>query len=181
MNRALIFNEVLSLNQFSNKKLIVLLISVILFVSLIAVSLTQRTDIPILQQIGNDVTAAAARVLSKPANAATDLFESVNGLLDTYEENQHLKKKINELSETQARISALEEDNEKLKSELNLQHTLMDYQTITGAVIARNPDGWVDQILIDKGSQDGIEKNIFDISESGQIGRVSEVNTTKSK
>jgi len=169
------------LNQFSNKKLIVLLISVILFVALIAVSLNQKANIPVFQQIGNDVAGAVGRVFSKPADAATNLFESVNGLLDTYEENQHLKKKINELSETQTRIMALEEENKKMLAELDLQHTLMDYKKISGAVIARNPDNWVDQIVIDKGSQNGVELNMSVMSDSGLIGRISEVNPTSSK
>lgn len=169
------------MNQFSNKKLIVLLISVILFVAMIAVSLNHKNEIPIFQQIGNDVTAATGRIFSKPADAATDLFETVNGLLDTYEENQRLKKKINELSETQSRIVVLEEENQKMKEELDLQHTLLDYKSITGAVIARNPDGWLDQIIIDKGSKNGIEVNMSVLSERGLVGRVTEVNPTNAK
>ena len=169
------------MNQFSNKKLIVLLISVILFVAMIAVSLNQKNDIPIFQQIGNDVSAAAGRIFSKPANASTDLFESVNNLLDTYEENKHLKEKINELSDTQSKITILEEENKKMKAELDLENTLLDYKSITGAVIGRNPDGWLDQIIIDKGSKNGLEVNMSVLSDSGLIGRVTEVNPTNSK
>src|SRR5699024_235042 len=50
-----------------------------------------------------------------------------------------------------------------------------------GAVIARNPDNWVDQIVIDKGSQNGVELNMSVMSDSGLIGRISEVNPTSSK
>lgn len=169
------------MNQFSNKKLIVLLVSVIVFVALLAVSLTPQSNVPIVQQIGNDVAGAAGRIFTKPANAVSSLFESVNGLLDTYEENQHLKKKIDELSETQIKMKALEQENEKMLAELDLQHTLMDYKKITGAVIARNPDNWVDQLVIDKGSQNGLEKNMSVMSDSGLIGRVSEVEPTSAK
>lgn len=161
--------------------MIVLLVSVIGFISLIAFSLSQGGNIPVVQQINNEITATAGRIFSVPANAVTNLFESVNELLDTYEENQRLKTKINELSRTQTRIAALEQENEKMKAELDLQDTLMDYQTINGTVIARNPDGWMDQVIINKGSQSGVEVNMSVLSESGLIGRVTEVNPTNSK
>ena len=61
---------------------------------MIAVSVNQKNDIPIIQQIGNEVSAYAGRIFSKPTNASTDLFESVNNLLDTYEENKHLKEMV---------------------------------------------------------------------------------------
>lgn len=135
----------------------------------------------VVQQISNDVSAATGRIFSKPVNATRNIFESVNELLDTYEENQQLKKKINGLSTMQTKISVLEKENEKLKLELELDETLIDYHTIPSTVIARNPDGWIDQLIIDRGSQNGLEVNMSVLSENGLIGRIIEVNPTNSK
>ncbi len=169
------------MNQFSNKKLIVLLISVIIFVAMIAGSLNKKNEIPFLQQVGNDITAVTGRVLSKPTNASKDFYESINQLLDTYEENKHLKSKLNELSDIQSKLIVLEEENEKMKAELDIENTLLDYKSINGAVIGRNPDGWLDQIIIDKGSNNGLEVNMSVLSDKGLIGRITEVNPTNSK
>ncbi|WP_277630827.1 rod shape-determining protein MreC [Atopococcus tabaci] len=167
--------------SFTNKKLIVLLISVILFFALLAVSLNRNRSVNIFQQIMNDVTAVAGRVVSKPANALTNVFESVNHLLDTYEENQRLKQEIDSVYEIQAELSVTKEQNEALKEELELQNSLTDYSTITGAVIARNPDSWVEEVIVDRGSQDGVELGMSVMSGQGLIGRISEVNPTSSK
>lgn len=167
--------------SFTNKKLIVLLISVILFFALLAVSLNRNGSVNIFQQIMNDVTAVAGRVVSKPANALTNVFESVNHLLDTYEENQRLKQEIDSVYEIQAELSVTKEQNEALKEELELQNSLTDYSTITGAVIARNPDSWVEEVIVDRGSQDGVELGMAVMSGQGLIGRISEVNPTSSK
>ncbi|WP_028274136.1 rod shape-determining protein MreC [Atopococcus tabaci] len=167
--------------SFTNKKLIVLLISVILFFALLAVSLNRNGSVNIFQQIMNDVTAVAGRVVSKPANALTNVFESVNHLLDTYEENQRLKQEIDSVYEIQAELSVTKEQNEALKEELELQNSLTDYSTITGAVIARNPDSWVEEVIVDRGSQDGVELGMSVMSGQGLIGRISEVNPTSSK
>lgn len=170
------------MNQFfTNKKMIVLLISVILFVSLISISLRTGDNTPFLQQASNDITAVLGRVFTRPANAVTRVFESVNDLQNTYEENQRLKIEIDKIYERQAEINVLRDENQRLGEELELQSSLTDYRTISGTVISRNPDNWVDQIVVDRGSQDGVAVGMPVMSSNGLIGRISEVNPTSSK
>lgn len=170
------------MNQFfTNKKMIVLLISVILFVSLISISLRSGDNTPFLQQASNDITAVLGRVFTRPANAVTRVFESVSDLQNTYEENQRLKIEIDKIYERQAEINVLRDENQRLGEELDLQSSLTDYRTISGTVISRNPDNWVDQIVVDRGSQDGVEVGMPVMSSNGLIGRISEVNPTSSK
>lgn len=170
------------MNQFfTNKKMIILLISVIMFVSLLSLSLRTGGNTPFLQQASNDITAVLGRAFSGPANAVTNVFESVNNLQNTYEENQRLKVEIDKLYERQAEINVLRDENFRLGEELELQESLTDYQTISGTVISRSPDNWVDQIVVDRGSQDGVAVGMPVMSGNGLIGRISEVNPTSSK
>lgn len=170
------------MNQFfTNKKMIVLLISVIMFVSLISLSLRSGSSTPFVQQASNDITAVLGRVVSTPANAVTGMFDSVNSLRGTYEENQRLKTEINKIYERQSEISVLRDENARLQEELDLQNSLTDFRTISGTVISRNPDNWVDQVVVDRGSQDGVEVGMPVMSGNGLIGRISEVNPTSSK
>ncbi|MCC5889534.1 MAG: rod shape-determining protein MreC [Alkalibacterium sp.] len=170
------------MNQFfTNKKMIILLISVIMFVSLLSLSLRSGDSTPFLQQASNDITAVLGRAFSGPANVVTNAFESVNNLQNTYEENQRLKVEIDKLYERQAEINVLRDENFRLGEELELQNSLTDFQTISGTVISRNPDNWVDQIVVDRGSQDGVAVGMPVMSGNGLIGRISEVNPTSSK
>lgn len=170
------------MNQFfTNKKMIILLISVILFVSLLSISIRSGGNSPFLQQVTNDITAVLGRTFSKPANAVTDLFDSVTDLQNTYEENQRLKTEIDRIYERQAELNVLRDETTRLEEELDLQSSLTNYQTISGTVISRNPDTWVDQIIIDRGSQDGVEIGMPVMSGNGLVGRISEVNPTSSK
>lgn len=161
--------------------MIVLLVSVIMFVSLISLSIRSGDSIPFLQQASNDITAVLGRVFSRPANALTNVFESVSDLQNTYEENQRLKIEIDKIYERQSEISVLRDENLRLGEELELQNSLTDFRTISGTVISRNPDNWVDQIIVDRGSQDGVEVGMPVMSGNGLIGRISEVNPTSSK
>lgn len=162
--------------------MIVLLISVIVFISTIAISISRnREDASIPQLFVNDMAGISTSILSKPAEAVSNFVDSVDHLVHTYEENQALKKKIDALDEMQARIYTLEQENQNMKQELALQNNLSEYGKINGTVIARNPDNWVDLIVIDKGSMDGIKVDMSVMSGNGLIGRVSEVSPTTAK
>ena len=166
---------------FNNKKLITLLVSFILFIGILWFSFSNFGSTPYIQQLTSDVTAVMGRVFSKPTDAINNLFSDINHLEDTFTENKRLKAKVDSLSEAQAELSILKEENTQLKSELDLRSTLTEYTTITGSVISRNPDGWIDQVIIDRGSSDGLERGMSVMSNNGLIGRVSDVNPTSSK
>jgi rod shape-determining protein MreC len=101
--------------------------------------------------------------------------------MNSYSENKTLKKQVSELAQVKVRDQTLADENSQLKKELKLQKSLTDYSTVTAAVISRTPSSWQSQIVISKGQTDGIRKNMPVLSQSGLIGRVSEVNKTNSK
>lgn len=169
---------------FSNKKLIILMITLIITMSLIAVSIGVRNNKntpPIVQQFGNDVVGLAGRAVSWPANKLHDSMTAFADLTNTYQENQKLKKKVDQLAQTQATNQTLAKENKELKQQLKLDGTLSDYEKINASVMSRNPDNWQNIILINKGSLNGIKKNMPVMSGSGVIGRVIETNKTDSK
>lgn len=158
-----------------------MLVSVIACMGLIAYSIKEREKLPIVQQFTNDITAITGRVFAKPANAVVSFIDSIDDLKNTYEENQLLKSKIDKLYEQQVQLADLKEANKKMQEQLDLQSDISDFNKINGTVIGRNPDTWVDQIIVDRGSQNGIEKGMAVMSGPGLVGRVSEVSPTSSK
>lgn len=168
-------------NFFDNKKLITLLVSFMIFIGVLWFSFTNYGSAPYFQQVTSDMTAVLGRAFSTPINAINRFFSNVKMLQDTFEENQRLKQEIDQIAEIQAEISTLKSDNERLKEELDLQATLTDFTYLTGSVIARNPDMWIDQVIIDRGSSDGLEIGMSVMSNNGLAGRVTDVNPTSSK
>ncbi|UJF15046.1 rod shape-determining protein MreC [Jeotgalibaca sp. MA1X17-3] len=169
------------MNQFfNNKRMIVLLISVIVFISTIAIS-RNREEASIPQLFINDMAGISTSILSKPAETVSSFVDSVDHLVHTFEENQALKKKVDAMDEMQAKIYALEQENQNMKQELVLNNNLTEFKKISSTVIARNPDNWIDLIVIDKGSNDGIQVDMSVMSGNGLIGRVSEVSPTMAK
>ena len=66
----------------------------------------------------------------------------------------------------------LKKDNKRLREILSLQ-SLSDIDTISAAVISRKTGGWWRQIILNKGSKDGVEVGSFVIGPGGLLGRVS--------
>lgn len=166
---------------FNNKKLITLLIALILFIGVLWLSFSNIGTPPAFQKVSSDFTAVIGRVFSAPVNGVNNLFTDIKNLQNTFEENQDLKNELGEISQAQSDLTTLREENQKLKEELELQDTLTDYTVITGAVIARNPDMWIDQIVINRGSNDGVQAGMSVMSNGGLLGRVGEANPTSSK
>lgn len=166
--------------MFNNKKLISILISGIAIISLITFTLTNGSSNVATSAI-NDSASWVGRVFSEPVNVVVRFVNSVNELVNTHEENQHLKEKLDGVYELQVRVADLEVENEKMRQELNLTETLSDFSVVNGTVIGRNPDQWMETLTINVGSKDGVEKNMAVMAGNGLIGRVVEVNATSSK
>lgn len=166
--------------MFNNKKLIGILLAGIAIVSLVSYSLLNPTN-NVLTSTVNDTSSWAGRIFSEPVNMVVRFVNSVDNLVNTFEENQYLKQKIDQSYEMQVRIADLEVENEKMRQELDLSQTLGDYSIVNATVISRNPDQWMETLVINVGSNDGIQVNQAVMAGNGLIGRVIEVNPTSSK
>ena len=169
------------MNRFlTNKKMIMLLITVLIFISLITFSLSSRGG-NIVQSGANDVTGVVGRLLSKPTNAIFGVVDSVNDVQSTYEENQRLKGQLDAIHEKEAAIAALKSENQQLKDELGLEELVTEYTVRRGNVISRNPDQWINQVIIDLGTMNGMEHGMPVMNNNGLVGYISETNPTSSK
>ncbi|MEY8348683.1 rod shape-determining protein MreC [Bacillus cereus] len=160
---------------FLNKRLIVLLVSIILLVALIGISLKERKSLTWPEQFVKDTVGVVERVFQKPANYVAGFFENVEDIKRTYEENKALKEKIDKYADLSVKVEALEKDNEKLRETIGKKESLREYKPIQATVIARNPDKWYDLIGIDRGAQQGIEKDMAVVTSKGLVGRVKSV------
>jgi len=73
--------------------------------------------------------------------------------------------------ESLKKLNLLQKDNIRLREILNLQK-LSSADTITAAVISRKPGSWWRQIILNKGSKDGVEIGSTVIGPGGLLGRV---------
>ncbi|MFD1483705.1 rod shape-determining protein MreC [Lacticaseibacillus baoqingensis] len=169
---------------FSNKKLIVVMIALLLSLGLVSYSVAvrdNRNTPPAIQQIGNDVVGIGARIVTAPAQWLKGSLDDLDDLINTYSENKQLKAQIEDLAQSKVQAQTLKRENQALKKQLKLDGTLTDYSQINASVMLRSPDDWRNIVVINKGSGAGVSKNMPVMSGSGVVGRIVEVNKTNAK
>ncbi len=159
--------------HFSNKKLILLLVSMIFIVALISFSLRDRENATLPEQFIKDTVGLVQGFVAKPANYITGIFNDINSLLNTYEENKRLKMRLEDFAVLQSEVNSLKNENQSLRDIVEKKESLREYIPIQATVIARNPDQWEEKIILDKGSTHGVEVNMAVMTAKGLIGKIS--------
>ena len=160
------------LKFFKNNKLIVVLCAIIVFIALIGLSIRSQSQSPPEQYIGDSVSFGQ-RVVSYPVNF-------VAGTIGDFFKKGDSKESKNKISQLESKNQQLEAENEKLKKELDLKD-ISKFDPISTTVLARNPDQWMNTIVIDKGSKSGITSKTAVIPSQGVVCRVTKVNKFSSQ
>lgn len=173
------------MKKFNLSKLIIIaLIIVIAAISAIFVSAknfkSDQNPAAMTQTI-NDGTGFVDQVIAAPIHFVQDKANVLSNLINTYKQNENLKKQLTDLTAEKNKLASAESENKELKTALKLQETLTDYDTVSSNVITRNPASWDDTLVIDSGSKDGLQINMPVMANGGIIGRISQVNKSTAK
>ena len=108
-------------------------------------------------------------------------FNALTNINDIENENEKLKEEVYSLQTEVNRLKLVEDENKKLSEILKIDQKYSDYSKVGARIIAKDTSNWYDVFLIDKGSNDGIEKNMVVIASGGLVGKVSETGFNYSK
>lgn len=96
--------------------------------------------------------------------------------------NDYLRTR-DESNTLKARLAGMEEvirENTRLEQLLQFKRTLL-FSAVAASVIGRDPSNWNATLILDKGSNDGVEVGMPVVSSQGVVGRVTESGSRKSK
>ncbi len=139
----------------------------------ISPTLFERTFGFVLTPIQKGITTSV-KWIDQKVNA----FTNINQL---EKENEELKIELELKNQEIKRLKQLESENQKLSELLDASSRYGEYNTITSNIIARDPGNWYETFTIDKGSKDGIEKNMVVLAYGGLVGKVEEVGSNYAK
>lgn len=160
-----------------NKKYIILIaVFVVAFVLGItnAIIMNKENLSPFEKSI-KDATLAVSKIIYKPVEFFKNKIEEYQDKQNLYEKYQELEKKVKETDLIQSEKEELEREVENLKKTLELNHTLSESSYLNATVVNRNLGYWYNTITIDKGSYNGVEKDMPVIVSEGLIGKVTKV------
>lgn len=161
--------------QFFNKKLLLLLVGIIVLVALIGFSLREREELSWPEQFLKDTAGWFINIGNKPVSGVTGLVDDIRDLQHTYQENKQLKARLDEYVVLKTEVQDLKQENKSLREILDKKEDLSEYSPVQATVIGRNPVRWHEKLMINKGSFEGIEKNMAVITAKGLIGKIQSV------
>lgn len=163
-----------------NKRLIILLVSFIILVALIGFSLSDRQKLTWPEQFLKDTTGWVQTLVSRPAHYVAGFVDNVRDLQNTYEENKELKSKLEEMAKLEYQVQSLQKDKDELQKMVDEYPSLSDNELMKATIVSRNSDQWNELISINRGENDGVEKNMPVITSEGLIGKVKSVSSSTS-
>ncbi len=96
-------------------------------------------------------------------------------------ETQELKRKVAELRSQVVQLQEAQIENERLRKQLDFKSSVPSYQLLSAEVIGQDPNGLLQYLIIDRGSEDGVAIAMPVLADAGLVGRISEVSANSAK
>lgn len=152
----------------------VLIACVILLLALIIFSFRYGEQLsPVKEAVGTVITPMQRGVNTVGTffSNQLDRFKSVNDLL---EENKKLKEQVDALSYANGQFLKDKYELDELRKQFKLDKKFVDYPKVAARVISKESNNWYSTFKIDKGTRDGLAKDMNVISDNGLVGIITE-------
>ncbi len=132
-------------------------------------------------QLGLAVTGLLVAWLIRQTNGAA-IMEAYQFLSAPFQPNFSQQEIVKDarVKELQYRLTELENQNQQFRK-IFAEKSLFSGLEIRAAIIGRSADSWWQQILISRGSSDGIKSGAIVVGAGGLVGRVTDVSTHSSR
>lgn len=132
---------------------------------------------------GGEAGLVVAGIQAPLAQGATSWSESLRDLGNfraLSAENSALRQQVAALEVERQRLLALQYENDRLGSLLDLRKSSFP-NGLPARVAARDPNLWYSQMVFDRGSSDGVQRNRVVVASSGLVGKVISVSSNASR
>jgi len=157
------------------------IVILILLILLIFLSNVDNNKLSYLENIGAKVTMPVQKIVSDLSNKIKGNSSYFSSLETLQKENAELKEKNSKLETELRELEVLKAENKNLQEYMNLTEKYSDYEAIPAYVINRDVSNFSSNLVINVGSDDGIEENMTVIADKGLVGHVVSVDKKSAK
>jgi len=168
------------MGSFKKRNLVLLIATVMIVFS--AFSLAQRKlQATYLEGIVGSLFSPFQRLASAVGNGVHSMFGAGGDLLYAYKENELLRAENTRLQEEGVAWREVAAENMRLKAMLDYKMRTPQFELLTAMVIGRDFSTWSNAIVINRGSANGVAKDMVVITPYGLVGAVSSVTSSTAK
>jgi len=133
------------------------------------------------QSIGSRLIAPVQLGVSGFVDQVSDFVSTVQRINQLADENRRYAEQVDRLQSEIVRLQEVQQENEDLRNLLGLRQRNPEMQLLPVRVIGRDPSPFVQSIMIDRGTNDGVRQDLAVVTWRGLVGRVIQANPTSSK
>ncbi len=162
------------------RKILIPTLIFLLALSLISANLHSHEKMSFFEALVVEVTAPVQKVVGGVISGIGNVWRSYFNLVGLQRENTELRRELLKLKLQANRYREADLANQRLRSLLNFKKSIAT-PLLPAEVVAFDPSGWFQTILIDKGRKDGMVRDMAVVSAEGLVGRVIGVSSRHAK
>lgn len=156
------------------KKAIIIGLGVVVTLTSIVV-LGNTFEIAVVSSVADVITYPFQKGITSLTQKAEGVSRYFNDLDTLIVENERLSRENEKLLYENAILNQYKDENDYLKSLLDIAQRYKEYPSMGANIIAKDPGNWYQRFTIDKGSKDGVRNNDVILAGGGLVGHVVEV------
>ncbi|MGD8371385.1 MAG: rod shape-determining protein MreC [Syntrophobacterales bacterium] len=153
------------------RKFIIPILIFLLVLSLISANLHSRENMSFFESLVVTIVSPVQKVVRGVIGGVGGVWRGYFHLVGLERENEALKRELQELKLQMNKYREADLANKRLRALLNFK-TSIPTPLLPAEVVAFDPSGWFQTILIDKGENDGVIRDMAVVSADGLVGRV---------
>lgn len=154
------------------KRFLVVVFLVVSIICIIFFAAVSRFNAPLASRITVTVLAPFQTVTSVITNKCHDFSNYVADVFYVYDKNQQLQAENDMLKAKAYSAAELESENARLRSLLNYKETHKEFQLLPATIIGRDSSTWSSHVIINRGTDDGVQKNMTVVTPDGLVGSI---------
>lgn len=165
--------------KMPSRKTVLFIVIILVIILLVVFSFTLKSDRKLnpIESFFRDILSYTEKIVTYPFYYLSGKIDEYNKLKDVNLDNDILETSLDRIEAIETENVELRRQIDALKEEVNIDYTLTDYEYLNATVTSRNVGYWYNTITIDKGSYNGIVKDMVVINAKGLIGRVIKCST----
>lgn len=152
----------------------ILILLVITSIALITLDVRNAGPVVGAKGVARDVFEPVGSAAGRVFSPVGDWVTGITGAGSLREENDRLRRELEEAGGGEASASALESENQELSRLLDLPY-VEDADAIAARIVAGSPSNFEWTVQINRGSNDGVSTDMAVVAAQGLVGKVVEV------
>jgi len=164
-----------------NKKTITLLVAIVTVFLLASLQAQGKYKFSFMEEFITTVLAPVQSIVSNVGFNFRKVGLSTGELMTAYRDNQTLRGENEEIRQNNLNVTEIMAENLRLKAMLDYKKGTIQFDFVTAAVVGRDLGTWNSTIIINRGSADGITKDMPVVTPQGLVGSVVSVSASAAK